>query len=107
MSVTKMTDGNWADIVAVADKPLIVYYFVGWNYQCRDMMTIIDQLSEEYEDRIVFAAVDVDAENWLRSDLTEGVPNFRVFNEGEYIGDVKGVMAKEELVEEIKKIVSF
>ena len=107
MSIITMTDSNWADIVANAEKPLIVEFWADWCQPCRAMAIVLDQIDQEYSDRLEIAKANVDTENWLRSDGINSIPHIRIFNQGEYIGDINGAMSKEDLIRELNKFIEL
>lgn len=107
MSIQQMTDENWAEMVATADKPLIVEYYADWCHPCKMMGMVLDQMDAEYADTLMIAKVDVDKEEWLRGDGPTSIPHIRVYNQGEYVGDVPGATPKAALIEALKQFIEF
>ncbi|MBN1108946.1 MAG: thioredoxin, partial [Bacteroidales bacterium] len=55
-----VNDGNFEDVVVKADKPAVVDFWAEWCGPCRMIAPIIEDLSKEYEGKIVVAKCDVD-----------------------------------------------
>jgi thioredoxin len=49
----------------LGDKPCIVDFYATWCGHCRTLMPILDQLAEEYQDKIYIYKVNVDKERPL------------------------------------------
>lgn len=76
MSTIHITKGEFLERVAdyesnpnewsyLGDKPAIVDFYASWCSHCRAISPLLDQLSEEFKDRIYIYKVDVDKEQEL------------------------------------------
>ncbi|MBD3250532.1 MAG: thioredoxin [Candidatus Pacebacteria bacterium] len=55
-----LTDENFAQTIKEAGKPVFVDFYADWCGPCQMAAPIIDDLAEEYRDKIVVAKLNVD-----------------------------------------------
>ena len=56
-----ITDATFEEVVLKSDKPVMVDFWAAWCGPCRMVGPIIDELSTEYDGKVVVGKVDVDA----------------------------------------------
>ena len=99
--ITNLTVETFDDFIASADKPVLVDYWAEWCRPCKMMLPVLEQLSEEWADRLIVAKVDVDANEQLALGLTS-IPTLRLFKLGEIAYEVTGAKPKMVLMEELE-----
>ena len=57
----EITDANFEDTILNAGKPALVDFWAVWCGPCRVIGPIVEELAEEYGDRVVVGKLDVDA----------------------------------------------
>ena len=56
----ELTDANFEEIIAKADKPVVVDFWAEWCGPCRIVGPIINEIAEEFNDRAIVGKLDVD-----------------------------------------------
>ena len=97
----QVTDATFADEVLKSDKPVIVDFWAEWCGPCRMVGPIIDQLDEEYGDKVKVLKLDV--ENNPATAMKYGItsiPAIYVFKDGEVAKQTVGAKPKAALEQE-------
>lgn len=97
----QVTDATFADEVLRSDKPVIVDFWAEWCGPCRMVGPVIDQIGEEYGDKVKVLKLDV--ENNPATAMKYGItsiPAIYVFKDGEVAKQTVGAKPKAALVQE-------
>lgn len=99
-----ITDSNFDEIVK-SEKPVMLDFWAEWCGPCRAISPIIDELSEEFAEKITIGKVNVDD----NTDLSEKfqirtIPTILVFKGGEVVGKHVGSATKKTLLDLIDSI---
>ncbi|MFW0112449.1 thioredoxin [Rothia sp. CCM 9417] len=98
---TQVTDATFADEVLRSDKPVIVDFWAEWCGPCRMVGPVIDQIGEEYGDKVKVLKLDV--ENNPATAMKYGItsiPAIYVFKDGEVAKQTVGAKPKAALEQE-------
>ncbi|MBD5475094.1 MAG: thioredoxin [Lachnospiraceae bacterium] len=101
----KFTTANFEKEVLEADTPVLVDFYADWCGPCKMMAPIVDQLAGEYDGRIKVGKCNIDEEDGLaRMYRVMSIPTMKIFVKGEATATIVGAVSKEELEEEMKKV---
>ncbi|MDE7130645.1 MAG: thioredoxin [Lachnospiraceae bacterium] len=101
----KFTTANFEKEVLEADTPVLVDFYADWCGPCKMMAPIVDQLAGEYDGRIKVGKCNIDEEDGLaRMYRVMSIPTMKIFVKGEAAATIVGAVSKEELEEEMKKV---
>ncbi len=101
-----ITDATFNDVVLKSDKPVLVDFWAAWCGPCRMVGPVIDEISNEYEGKVVVGKVDVDANQEFAAKYgVRNIPTVLVFHHGEVVARQVGVAPKEKYVESITALI--
>ncbi len=99
------TDKDFEEKVLKATKPAFVDFYADWCGPCKMAAPIIDELSEEYKDKLIIGKVDVDVNKIEAGKLgVMSIPTVVMFKDGKEVDRMTGFRGKDGYVEMIKKV---
>lgn len=99
------TTENFENEVLQSEVPVLVDFYAQWCNPCKMMAPILEELAKKYDGKIKIGKCDIDEEDGLaRKYRVMNIPNMKIFVKGEVAGTVVGAVEKEELEEEIQKV---
>lgn len=102
MAALHLSVENFKQEVLEAKGKVLVDFFATWCGPCRMMSPIVDQLADELAD-VKVCKVDIDQAEALATEYgVEVVPTFIVFENGEAVKSVSGVMRKPVILDMLK-----
>lgn len=91
----EITDANFEEQVLKNDKPVMVDFWAEWCGPCRMVGPIIEDISNEYQDKAVVGKLDVDAnQEYAAKYGVRNIPTVLIFKDGEIVGRQVGVAPK-------------
>lgn len=91
----EITDGNFEELVLKSSQPVLVDFWAVWCGPCRMLAPVIEEISKEYEGRVVVGKVDVDNNQEFAGKYgIRNIPTVLVFQNGEVVGRQVGVAPK-------------
>jgi Thioredoxin domain-containing protein len=100
-----VTQGNFAEKVLNATRLVIVLFFAEQSGACQIQETELEALSKEYQDRIIFARLDVTSDEELtRQREIKGIPTLIFFRDGKEIYRITGIVMRDKLRRKIEGI---
>ncbi len=99
-----VNEANFKSEVLESDIPVLVDFFATWCGPCRMMSPVIDEISNDANGKYKVFKLDIDENEALaREYKIRSVPTFIVFDKGEEVERIIGVVDKDRLVEGLGK----
>lgn len=99
-----ITDKNFEEIIK-GDLPVLVDFSANWCSPCKTMSPIIEELSNEYEGKIVIGKMDVDTNVETPSKYgVRSIPTLLFFKNGEVVDRLVGAQKKDILVAKLDSL---
>ena len=91
-------DATFDQTVLQAEMPVLVDFWAPWCRPCLMVAPILDELAEEYSDRITIARMDVDQNPKTAAKYSiMSIPTLLLFKKGEPVSHIIGFRPKQEL----------
>jgi thioredoxin 1 len=98
-----VTQEDFAEKVLNSPQMVIVNFSAPWSSSCQILDPEFEAVSKQYQDRVMFAKVNVDENKELTNQWNiEGVPILVFFKEGQEINRIKGIVMREKLRRQIE-----
>ena len=105
MAVIDVTDASFDSEVLQAGKPVLVDYWADWCSPCKQLSPIVEELSETYGDRMVFAKMDTNANTEVPARQgVMGLPTLQFFVNGVVVQSLQGGKTKAGLIKVIDSV---
>ncbi|MBI2032387.1 MAG: thioredoxin [Candidatus Levybacteria bacterium] len=102
MSVV-LTDSSFEQEVLKSEKVVLVDFWAEWCAPCKIVEPVIEELTEEYKDKIKVGKVNVD-ENQVSSKYgIMSIPTIMIFKNGQPVKSIIGAQSKENFKRAIEE----
>ena len=103
-NVADIKDENFESEVVNSSIPVVVDFWATWCGPCRKLSPVLDEISQNYEDRVKFVKVNVEENvDTAKKYSISGLPSLLVFKNGEAIERMTGLMPKSTIISNIEK----
>jgi thioredoxin 1 len=98
--ICHVSEADFESEVLNSEVPVLVDYWAEWCGPCKMIAPILDQIAEEYGDRIKIAKMDVDANQQTPMKYgVRGIPTLMLFKGGSVEATKVGAVSKSQLSE--------
>jgi thioredoxin 1 len=103
--LVEINNENFEELVLQSKKNVILDFYAEWCGPCKTFLPILEEISNHYENEILFGKVNVD----LAQDIgikyhIISIPNLVFVSKGEKIGNNVGLKSKKDTTEWIEKM---
>ena len=94
----KITATNYDELVARADKPVLLDFWAEWCGPCRMIAPAVEEVAADFEGRAVVGKVDVDEQTELaRRFGIMSIPTLIVMKDGKVVEQAVGARGKADI----------
>ena len=97
-NIVEVTDDNLDEEVLQSEVPVLVDYWAEWCGPCKMIAPILDELAEEYGEKVKIAKLNIDNnQNTPPKYGIRGIPTLMLFKNGSVEGTKVGALSKSQL----------
>ena len=95
MPILDVKDKDFKEKVLEADKPVLCDFWAEWCGPCKQISPILQELAEDYKEKILIAKVNIDENPEVPSNYgIMSIPTLILFKNGESISSQIGLVEK-------------
>ena len=96
--IASLTKESFAKEVLQSSTPVVVDFWAEWCGPCKMLAPILNELAEEYGNRLKFTKVNIDEHQELATQYgIQSIPTLLLFRRGEVTDQMVGLRSKREL----------
>ena len=97
-NIKYVSDASFEADVLKSDKPVLVDFWAEWCGPCKMIAPILEEISKEYDGKVVVAKLDVDANQAVPAKFgIRGIPTLILFKNGVAAAQKVGALSKGQL----------
>jgi thioredoxin 1 len=99
----EVTEATFEQDVLKSDTPVLIDFWAVWCGPCKMIAPVVEQLAEEYGDKMRVGKVDADAnQNILMDYGIMGIPTLILFKGGEPVVRITGYRPKNQIIAQLQ-----
>lgn len=97
-----VNDTDFEDVVLKSEQLVLVDFWAEWCGPCKMMLPIVEELSKEFEGKMIVAKVDVDGNPGTAAKFgIRNIPTILFFKNGNVVDKQVGAVPKNALIDKI------
>jgi thioredoxin 1 len=106
MATEKVTAANFNEVVLKSTTPVLVDFWAEWCGPCRAVAPILEEISNEYPDKIKIVKLNTDEEGSIAMKYgISSIPTMNLFVGGEVVKSIVGARPKPAIVRELSEYI--
>ncbi len=98
------TDDNFESEVLKSEKPVLIDFWAPWCGPCKAIGPVIEELAGELKDSVKIMKMNVDDNQKTAVNFgVRSIPTMILFKDGKAVDSIIGLVAKEKILELVKK----
>lgn len=100
--VQEITEQNFQQAILEAGKPAVVDFWAEWCGPCRVVGPVVEEVAEDFGDRIVAGKLDVDSNREIAMRYgIQAIPTLLFFKNGELADKIVGAVDKRSIASKL------
>lgn len=106
-SSISLDDNSFDKMVLQSELPVLVDFWAPWCRPCQMIAPILDELADEYKNKIIIGRIDVDQNPKVAAKYSiMSIPTLLLFKKGKPVSHMVGFKPKREMKQELDTALS-
>jgi len=101
----KFTDANFQSDVLDVKGLVMVDFYASWCGPCQALAPVLEELAQDFDGKASIGKYSVEDDNKFAAEYNVmSIPAVKFFKDGEYVGEIAGLRAKEDYADKLNEL---